>query len=201
VGLSNFKILSFLILAPYIVGTAPADTSFDEYSMGIGGGQYATYDCSGNAHPNSMVYVGVKVTHKFETPFRVGLAASVVSVNGDKGGIVYPDLALDFKYFSFGTTGIRIGSENGPYAELGVLDQVPFLSGKGCFRLGVCMNPTECTRLWLGMNTFPYHKDGLAGQFDFPITNNQFLFLNGRYGESSGVPEYGFSIGTRIRIK
>ena len=199
--LSNFKILSFLILAPYIVGTSPSDSTFDEYSIGVGGGQYATYDCSGNAHPNSMVDVGVKVTHKFESPFRVGLAASITSVNGEKVGTVYPDLALDYKYFSFGTTGLRVGLENGPYAELSLLDQVPFFSGKGCLRMGVCMNPTEYTRLWLGINKFPYNNNGFAGQFDFPITSNQFLFFNGRYGKSGGVPEYGFSVGMRVRVQ
>jgi hypothetical protein len=199
--LSNFKMLSFLILAPYIVGSSPADSSFDEYAFGIGGGQYATYDCSGQPHPNSIIDVGVKVTHKFEAPFRIGLGASVISLNGKTGVFPYPDLAFDFKYFSLGTTGIRVGEEGGPYGELSVLDQVPFFSGKGCVRMGVGLKTSEYTRLWLGVNTFPYNKRAFAGQFDFPITNNQFLFLNGRYGESSGVPEYGYSIGTRIRIK
>ncbi|MCX6122596.1 MAG: hypothetical protein NTX44_13385 [Ignavibacteriales bacterium] len=197
----NLTMLSFLILAPYVVGVSPADSSFDEYACGIGGGQYATYDCSGHAHPNSIVDAGVKVTHKFETPFRIGLGASVISINGKAGVVPYPDLAFDFKYFSLGTTGIRVGAEGGPYGELAVLDQVPFFSGKGCFRIGVGMNTSEYTRLWLGVNTFPYNKSAFAGQFDFPITNNQFLFFNGRYGESSGIPEYGFSVGTRIRIK
>jgi hypothetical protein len=198
---SNFKMLSFLILAPYIFGSSPADSSFAEYAFGIGGGQYATYDCSGQAHPNSIVDVGVKVTHKFESPFRIGLGVSVFSLNGKTSAIPYPDLALDFKYFSLGTTGIRVGVEGGPYGEISVLDQVPFFSGKGCIRMGVGMKTSEYTRLWLGVNTFPYNKNALAGQFDFPITNNQFLFFNGRYGESDGVPEYGFSVGTRIRIK
>jgi hypothetical protein len=198
--LSNFKMLSFLILAPYIIGSSPADSSYDEYAYGVGGGQYATYDCSGQAHPNSLVEVGAKVTHKFESPFRVGLAASVISVDGKIGAVPYLDLALDCKYFSLGTTGVRVGLEDGPYGELSVLDQVPFFTGKGCFRMGVGMKPSENTRLWLGINTFPYNKNAFAGQFDFPISNNQFLFLNGRYGESGGVPEYGFSVGTRIRI-
>ena len=193
--------LYFLILTPYIVGSSPADSSFDEYSFGVGGGQYATYDCSGQAHPNSLVDVGAKMTHKFEAPFRIGLSASVISLDGKTSAIPYPDLALDFKYFSLGTTGIRVGAEDGPYGELSVLDQVPFFSGKGCFRMGVGMKTSESTRLWLGVNQIPYNKGAFAGQFDFPITNDQFLFLNGRYGESSGVPEYGFSVGTRIRIK
>jgi hypothetical protein len=199
--LSHLKKLSFLILVPYIVGSAPADSSFDEYAFGIGGGQYATYDCSGQAHPNSLVDAGVKVTHKFEAPFRVGLAASVGSLNGKTGVMPYPDLALDFKYFSLGTTGIRIGLEDGPYGEFSCLDQVPFFSGKGCFRLGMGLKPTENTRLWVGVNSLPYRNTGMAGQLDFPVSSNQFLFINGRYGESGGVPEYGISLGTRIRIR
>jgi len=192
--------LSVLILAPYIAGPSPADSSFSEYSFGAGGGQYATYDCSGQAHPNSIADIGVKVTHKFEAPFRIGASASVVSFNGRTNVIPYPDLAFDFKYFSLGTTGIRVGSEDGYYAELSAFDQVPLFTGKGFLRAGAGMRPGANTRLWLGVNTFPYHKTAFAGQLDFPITNNQFLFFNGRFGESGGVHEYGFSFGTRIRM-
>jgi hypothetical protein len=199
--LSIIKNISFLILGPYMFGLSPADSSYDEYAFGIGGGQYATYDCSGQAHPNSIVDAGVKVTHKFEAPFRVGMCMSFYSLHGETRAVPYPDLALDFKYFSLGTTGVRIGLEGGPYGELSFLDQVPLFTGKGCFRAGVGLKTSEDARIWLGVNTFPYNKGAFAGQLDFPITNNQFLFFNGRYGESSGVPEYGFSIGTRIRIK
>jgi hypothetical protein len=197
----NLKWLFILALAPYLVGWTPADSSFNEYSVGVGGGQFASYDCAGNAHQNSFGDVGVKVTRKYATPFRVGLSASVAAKDGKMIAFAYPDIAYDSKYFSVGTTGLRIGLEDGPYAEISGFDQVPFFSGRGCFRTGVCVKPSENTHLWLGMNTIPYDKNGFAGQFDFPITSNQFLFFNGRYGESGGVPEYGFSIGTRIRLR
>ena len=199
--LSIAQTLPFLILTPYILGSSPADSSFDEYSFGVGGGQYASYDCAGVAHPNSFGDAGVKFTHKFEGPFRIGLAVSGISANGNSGGIPYPDLALDYKYFSVGTTGVRVGSEDGTYGEISVFDQVPFFSGRGCFRMGVGFKPTESTRLWLGVNTFPYMKNGIAGQFDFLVSNNQFLFINGRGGQSGSVSEYGFSIGTRIKVR
>jgi hypothetical protein len=199
--LSNIKILSFLVLAPYIFGTSPVDSTYSEYSFGIGSGQYASHDCSGNIDRNSIVDAGVKITHKFESPFRIGIGASIASLNGEKKKFIYPDIAFDNNYGSIGTTGVRFGPESGPFLEFSFLDQVPFYTGKGCLRTGVCINPLDNTKLWLGMNTGPYNKIGFAGQFDFPITNNQFLFLNGRYGESDGIPEYGFSIGTRIRIK
>jgi hypothetical protein len=192
--------LSFLFLTPYIVGWAPADSSYDEYTFGVGGGQYATYDCAGNAHPNSFVDGGVKVTHKFVSPFRIGLNTSIASLDKKARIFPYPDLALDYRYFSLGTTGIRIGSEDDIYGEISLLNQVPFFSGKGFLHAGVGMNVAEGTHLWLGMNTFPYNNAGVAGQIDFPIANNQFLFINGRAGQSGGVSEYGFSIGTRVRI-
>jgi len=64
--LSTVQKLSFLVLTPYIVGWSPVDSSYDDYSVGVGGGQYATYDCEGNAHPNSFADAGVKVTHKLK---------------------------------------------------------------------------------------------------------------------------------------
>ncbi len=197
---STLEKVSFLFLTPYIVGWTSADSAFSEYSLGLGGGQYATYDCSGNAHANSFADAGVKLTHKFEAPFRVGLSASLIPNGGQPGVIAFPDLAVDFKYFSLGTTGLRLGAEDDLYGEIAFLDQIPFASGRGLLRAGVGMRAAENTRLWLGVNTFPYYATGLAGQVDFPLSANQFMFVNGRYGESGGVTEYGFSVGTRIRV-
>ncbi len=198
--LSSFQKLSFLILTPYIVGWSPADSSFDEYSVGVGTGQYATYDCAGNAHPNSFNDAGVKITHKFEAPFRAGLIVSSLPNPSSPNIIPYPDLAFDSRYFSLGTTGLRVGDADDIYGEVSMLDQVPLSSGKGFARVGVGLRAMEDTHFWLGRNIFPYDKGGLAGQIDFPLSTNHFLFINGRYGNSGGVPEYGFSVGTRIRI-
>ncbi len=197
--LSSFQKLSFLILTPYIVGWSPADSSFAEYSVGVGTGRYATPACAGNTHPNSFNDAGVKVTHKFEAPFRAGLIVSSFPHPGGSYIIPYPDLAFDSRYFSLGTTGLRVGDANDIYGEVSMLDQVPLSSGKGFARVGAGMTASENTHLWLGLSEFPYYA-GLAGQIDFPLSTNHFLFINGRYGNSGGVPEYGFSIGTRIRI-
>ena len=197
---SNLRLIYFLFLTPYLVGWSSADSSFDECSVGLGGGQYTSYDCAGKAHSNSFVDGGVKVTHKFAAPFRVGVSASLVPGDGKTALFPYPDLALDFRYFSLGTTGLRIGSEDEIYGEVSFLDQVPFSSGKGFVRMGVGLKATENTHIWLGLNKIPYYANGIAGQVDFPLSTNQFLFINGRYGESGGVPEYGFSVGTRIRF-
>jgi hypothetical protein len=197
----NFKCLYFLLFAPYLIGWTPADSSFYEFSVGAGGGQYASYGCSGKTiHIHTFGDVGIKMIHKFEAPFRVGLNTFIVSDVGHTNAMPYPDLALDLKYFSLGTTGIRVGSENGTYGEISFLDQVPIYSGKGFLRIGVGMKATENTRFWLGLNTLPYYTRGLAGQIDFPLSTNQFIFINGRYGITAGVPEYGLSAGTRIRI-
>jgi hypothetical protein len=197
--LSGLKYFSFLILAPYIVGMTPADSTYDEYSFGAGGGQYAEQDCSG-IHKNSIVDIGIKATHKYESPFRTGINASIYSVNGKLRVMAWPDLAFDKKYFSIGTTGIRLGPEDILYGEFSFLDQVPLCTGKGCFRTGFGMRLADDTRLWIGKNIIPYNRDGWAGQLEFPLTSTQYLFVNGRYGESYNIPEYGFSIGTRIRL-
>ena len=200
VKVSTLEKLSFLILTPYIVGWDSPDSAFTEYSMGLGGGQYATYDCSGNVHSNSFADAGMKVTHKFEAPFRVGLSASLIPNGGQPAFFAYPDLALDFKYFSLGTTGLRLGAEDDLYGEISFLDQIPYSSGRGFVRAGVGMRAAEGTSVWLGVNTMPYNSPGLAGQVDFPISSAQSMFINGRYGESGGVSEYGFSVGTRLRF-
>ncbi|MFZ1976323.1 MAG: hypothetical protein WAV76_00045 [Bacteroidota bacterium] len=114
--------------------------------------------------------------------------------------IPYPDLALDLKYFSLGTTGLRLGSEDDIYGEVSFLNQVPFGSGKGFAHCGVSLKPTKDTRLWLGINSGPYYAAGFAGQFDFPISANHFLYINGRTGNIGGVSEYGFSVGMRVRV-
>jgi hypothetical protein len=197
--LSTAQKLSFLVLTPYIVGWSPADSSFDEYSVGVGTGQYAAADCSGNTHRNSFNDAGVKMTHKFEAPFRAGLIVSSFPHPGGSNIIPYPDLAFDSRYFSLGTTGLRVGDANDIYGEVSMLDQVPLSSGKGFARVGVGMKTSDNTHLWLGLNEFPYYG-GLAGQVDFPLSTDHFLFINGRYGSTGGVSEYGFSVGTRIRI-
>jgi hypothetical protein len=197
---SNHLLLSFLFLAPYLVGWSPADTSFDEYSVGLGGGQYTYQDCSGKAHSNSFSDAGVKVTHKFAAPFRVGVSASLITNNGNTVLFPYPDLALDFRYISLGTTGLRIGLEDGTYGEVSFLDQVPYFSGKGFARIGMGVKVKENTRVWLGLNSYPYLGSGIAGQVDVPLFTNHFLFINGRYGESGGLSEYGLSAGVRTRI-
>jgi hypothetical protein len=203
----KLKNLSFFILAPYLIGYSPSDSSYDEYSLGLGKGQYATYGCTdathpdrGPAHLNSYSDIGVKFTHKFEAPFRVGLTTSIISDKGITLGVAYPDIAYDSKYYSFGTTGVRLGLEDGTYGEISFFDQIPVFSGKGFARIGVGLKPTDRTRLWLGVNAFPYDNRGISGQFDFPISTNHFLFINSRYGVSGSVPEYGLSVGARIRI-
>ena len=195
------RYLSFLLLLPYITDLTPADTSYTEYSFGVGAGQYATTDCAGRRIPSQFVDGGLSFTHKFEGPLRVGLAASVVSAkNGSTGVVPYPDLALDFRYFSVGTTGVRVGSYENFYGDFGVADHIPAFSGKGFFRLGVGWKAADWnTRFWLGVNSLPYQKAGLAGQVDFPLSENNFLFLNSRIGESGGVSEYGLSLGLRMR--
>jgi hypothetical protein len=84
--------------------------------------------------------------------------------------------------------------------EFSFFDQVPCFSGKGCARIGVGVNVYENTHLWKGKNTIPYDRPAWAGQIEFPISQGQFLFFNGRNGLFTDIPEYGFSIGTKWRL-
>ena len=194
------RYLSLLFLAPYITGYVPPDSSFNEVSIGAGGGQYAVYSCQDSRpHAETFTDVGIRLTHKFEGPLRIGVSGTYVKAMN--GGIVpYPEVALDFRYFSFGTTGLRLGAEDEFYGEFSLLDQVPAFSGKGFARIGLGWNvPDWNTRFWIGQNSTPYRMTSWAGQVDFPVSSNTFLFVNGRSGTSNGISEYGLSLGVRIR--
>lgn len=191
-----------MFLFPYIVGFIPDSTSsYTETLVGIGGGQYVYHDCSG-AHTQGFADAGLYYGKKYESPFRLGISAGGWAA-GKQGSaaFIYPDLALDWQYFSLGTTGVRIGSQQKFYLEGKWLDQPPFLSGKGMMRFGIGgkLNESE-TRLWIGANAVPYNAIGFATQIEFPLKENQYLFLNGRYGKDkiSNFDEFGFSVGMRI---
>ena len=132
---SLIRTLLLLLLAPYIVGFTPDDTSYTDIAFGLGAGQYHYSDCS-NSYRQSYRDIGVKVTHK-ESHVRVGLSAGLTSLTRSITGFAYPDLAYDPGTFSIGTTGLRIGREDNLYGEISVADQIPFYSGKGFARVGV----------------------------------------------------------------
>ena len=117
------------------------------------------------------------------------------------GGFVYPDLGLEWEYFAFGTTGVRIGSTHDLFLEGKLLDRPPFFSGTGMARVGVGKYfPDLDSRLWIGMNNYPYVSNGAAIGWEMPIGETKYLYLNGRYGKdaSSGIDEFGVSVGVRI---
>jgi hypothetical protein len=200
--MSFARICSFAILLPYTIQyLAPDSSSYDEVKFGVGTGQYGYADCSG-VHTRSFTDAGATITHKFEAPFRIGAHAFVGGIgdDGTTSAFIYPDLALDFKYFSFGTTGIRVGNLDEAYVELAALDQPPPFSGKGALRFGVGLGSIPpFSRFWIGANGIPYSNLGVATQIEFPVQENQYMFLNGRYGNYENVPEYGVSVGLRIR--
>lgn len=192
-----------MLLSPYIVGFAHPDStnSYSEIMFGLGHGQYVYHDCAG-AHIQPFTDGGVYVGKKFEGPYRIGLSAGLWNLYGNGNrGLAFPDLALDWHYFSIGTTGVRLGVHDDLYLESKWLDQPPYLSGKGLARFGIGFNLKESsTRYWIGGNVIPYSNFGFAAQIEFPWDENKFLFLNGRLGKDkeSGYDEYGISLGMRI---
>ncbi len=197
------KLVGFIILLPYIFGFTPADSSYTDFSFGAGGGQYVYEDCSGT-HIRPFEEGGASVTTKLKSPFRAGIAAELyVQQEESKSSphlFWYPDLALDWRYFSLGTTGIRVGDNDFLYGEVSIANQIPFVAGKGLLHMGIGGNPgAPFSRVWLGINQVPYRGSGLGMQVEFPLENNRFIFLNGRYGNYLSRPEYGFSVGMRIR--
>jgi hypothetical protein len=187
----------FLFLFPYIVGfTADSTSAYSEVLFGAGTGQYVYHDCAG-AHTRTFTDAGAYVGKKFEGPYRIGLAAGTWKDGTNRTTFfAFPDLALDWKSFSLGTTGIRIGSRNSFYLEGKWLDQPPFQSGKGALRAGIgFLLKDSGTRMWFGTNVIPYNAPGAAAQFEFPLQGNKFLFFNCRLGSEN---ENGISVGMRI---
>ncbi len=203
---------SLLLLIPYIVSYPTGDSSYSDVSYGLGRGQYAYEDCSG-VHTQTYYDAGVNYTHKYVSPFRLGINGSVGNYHSYRSPywlrlnpsvnnyiFLYPDLALDWKYFSLGTTGVRIGSTDEIYIQYGIANQTPLFSGRGFFNLGVGGNPGKpFSHLWVGMNSIPYRNLGFAIQPEFSLGDNKFIFFNGRYGSYLNQAEYGFSVGMRIR--
>jgi len=191
-----------ILLSPYFVGFTETDSGYTDIKFGAGGGQYVYQDCSGS-HTQKFGDAGAAVVRKFEGPYRIGVSAGGWDA-GKRGSyaIAYPDLALDWEYFSIGTTGIRLGSLKQMYVEAKGLDEPPYFSGKGFIRLGfggVLEKPFS--NFWIGTNGVPYNSLGLAAQIEFPFAENNFVFLTGRLGndQKSGFSEYGVSVGLRIR--
>ena len=193
---------SLFLLLPYIVGYPADDSTYSDISYGLGGGHYTYEDCSG-VHERSYVDGGVSFSTKMNGPFRLGGSlGGVASLEKNVGAspIIYPELALDFKYFALGTTGLRFGDYNQTYVQLGILNSSPPFSGQGVLNLGVGLNSIDpFSRMWVGVNVIPYRNVGLVLQPEFPISSNKFLFITGRYGKVEGLSEYSISVGMRIR--
>lgn len=193
------RLLIFLFLAPYIMGLTPPDSSYDEVQIGAGGGQYVYKDCNGE-HVGKFYDAGARITHKFEAPFRIGVTISSIPLDDRTALFPYPDLAFDNDSFSLGTTGVRLGRIDDMYFELKGLDEAPFATGRGLLRCGVGLPLSERgTRLWIGANRGPYMNWGAAAGLDFKVGNNQFIVINGRYGEWHQKSEFGLSLGLRLR--
>jgi len=193
------RYLIFLLLAPYLVGFQSPDSSYTEVSLGAGGGQYQYADCSGE-HRRNFVDAGVVVKHKFEAPFRVGVAMGRLPVDDHDGFWAYPELAFDNDNVQLGTTGIRIGKLRSTFFEIKGLDEVPFASGRGLARIGIGI-PIEAnnSHLWLGSNVSPYMNWGPAVGYEFPLDAQKMMFINGRIGWHKEQPEFGVSVGIRLR--
>lgn len=188
-----------LFLAPYIVGFAPQDSSYTEWHIGAGSGQYTYDDCNGT-HTSRFNDAGVRITKKFESPWRLGASISAIPSDGHLKVFGWPDLAIDNGIFSIGTTGLRVGYLERTFFEMKFLDEIPYTTGRGLFRIGMGTPITQNgTRIWMGANVGIYQNWGFGTSLEFPLQANYSLSLTGRYGEYNSIPEYGISLGLKFR--
>jgi len=192
-------IFIIIFLAPYIVGFAPQDSSYTEWHIGAGTGQYTYSDCSGE-HTSKFTDAGIRITKKYESPWRTGATISLYPSAERLGIFAYPDIAYDNGFASLGTTGIRIGYLERTFFEVKAFDEIPYATGRGLFRAGIGTPITQNgARLWMGVNRGVYQELGFGTSLDFPIDANTYISLTGRYGEHKDIPEYGVSLGLKIR--
>ncbi len=196
--------IAFVFLAPYFVGFSPTDSSFSDISVGLGGGHFVYKDCRGT-HERNFVDIGMNGSYKFEGPFRMGVMGSVAEYTEDDSKpvfipIIYPDIALDWRPFSIGTTGLRIGNRDEFNFQLGWLNSAPAFSGRGFFNAGVEGQPgNPFSKMYFGINALPYNNWGVVVQPEFSLDENKYLFVTGRYGTYNELDEWGMSVGIRIR--
>lgn len=199
-------LLAILLLGPYLFSYAPGDSSYTDIEIGGGAGQYRYADCQGST-PREYGDLGIKFTHKNDGSFRYGALIDMpLSLDGRNSAytfpVFYPDLAYDSRYFSLGTTGVRIGSVDQYYFSLGIASKIPLFAGRGFVNMGVGFHPGgPLSEMWIGVNAIPYQSLSLCLNPEFQITDNKFIFLSGRYGQSNGIDEYGLSIGLRVRSR
>jgi hypothetical protein len=188
-----------LFLAPYIVGFAPQDSSYTEWHIGAGSGQYTYADCSGE-HTSKFSDAGLRVTKKYASHWRTGVSVSLIPSDERLAIFAYPDIAYDNGLVSLGTTGVRVGYLERTFFEIKCLDEIPYATGKGIVRVGIGTPVSENgTRIWVGANRGIYQQWGLGTSLDYPLDANYSLSLTGRYGEHKSIPEYGISLGLKIR--
>ncbi len=196
-------LIALLFLYPYIIGFSSDSTlAYSEISIGAGTGQYVYHDCSGT-HTKKFNDAGISFTKKFEGPLRIGFGIGTYPHKKTSWNwIAVPDLALDWREFSIGTTGLRLGAEDNLYIDLRVGAHPPYASGSGIIRSGVGWTVRETSaKFWLGANVIPYNNSGLAAQIDFPVGERTFLYIDGRFGQDkqSRRNEFGVAAGIRLR--
>jgi hypothetical protein len=188
-----------LFLTPYIIGFAPQDSSYTEWNVGAGSGQYTYADCSGE-HTSHFYDAGMRITKKYKSPWRIGASVSAIPSNEHLILFGYPDFAYDNGIFSLGTTGLRIGYLERTFFEIKCLDEIPYATGRGVVRIGVGTPISQNgTLLWMGANAGIFQNWGFGTSLEFPMEANYSLSLTGRYGEHNSIPEYGISLGLKIR--
>ena len=188
-----------LFLTPYIIGFAPQDSSYTEWNVGAGSGQYTYADCSGE-HTSHFYDAGMRITKKYKSPWRIGASVSAIPSNEHLILFGYPDFAYDNGIFSLGTTGLRIGYLERTFFEIKCLDEIPYATGRGLVRIGVGTPISQNgTLLWMGANAGIFQNWGFGTSLEFPMEANYSLSLTGRYGEHNSIPEYGISLGLKIR--
>lgn len=190
-------LLILLFLSPYLIGWSPDPDSVYTYSslqIGAGTGQYAYQDCSGT-HTSTINEAGATLTHKFEAPVRIGATGTFFRDGESVAIFAFPDVALDWREFSIGTTGLRLGRTDRFFFDIGGLEGAPLLTGRGVLRTGFGgAFGEDQQRYYVGVNVFPYHEPGVVMQYGIPLQKDRYLSLTGRYGNGLGKREYGFSL-------
>jgi hypothetical protein len=192
------------LLTPLIFTPAEDDSSYTDAWFAAAGGRFAEPGCNSTIE-RPFQELGAKISHKSSSPFRYGMQMGIAHFGGSRNAVgvwAWPELALDTKYFSLGTMGMRIGSLDNMYVNAGLFNGVPqFAHGVVELGVGGKLNG-PLSRFWVGATGLPYMALGPTARLDFPLGDaGGSLFVLGHYGNYLGHNEYALGLGYRLRSR
>lgn len=90
---------------------------------------------------------------------------------------------------------LRLGSLDGPFFRISVMEGLPLYSGGGYAEAGLGMRPNRSVDVYGGITSGPYDGPGLMMKLDWRVQRNFAVIVRGRAGNSGGESQNGIGLG------